>query len=63
MSVPWAKLLERPPDREWACCLLCSLLHTVHAKYFTNGDRHAAALELADLFTELADKFEARERH
>jgi hypothetical protein len=60
MSVPWAKLLDRPPDSEWACVVLCNLLHVFHAQYFTNGDHQAAARELADLFTELATKYQRR---
>jgi hypothetical protein len=48
---------EVAPDE--ACALLFSLLLAFHTNFFKDGDRHVAALDLAGLYTELADKIDA----
>jgi hypothetical protein len=45
-----------------ACALLVCLLHAFQTNCFSNGDRHRAALDLAALYTELADELDARGR-
>jgi hypothetical protein len=45
-----------------ACALLFSVLLAAQTLVFKNGDRQAAALELADLFTEFAAELAAREK-
>ena len=45
-----------------ACALLFSVLLAAHTLVFKNGDRQAAALELANLFTEFAAELAAREK-
>jgi hypothetical protein len=68
MSAPdWAKHaadkiwdeLQLAPNEGEAWILLASLLHGAHARWCCDGDRHRAALELAALYTEIADKLNA----
>jgi hypothetical protein len=50
------------PDDEAAFALLLTLVHAAQTRYFSDGDCQAASLELADMFTGLADKIDAQRR-
>jgi hypothetical protein len=55
-------LEEQTPDEIYACGLLFSLSLAAHTLVFKNGDRQAAAWELADLYIEFTAEIAARER-
>jgi len=50
------------PSTFAAFALLLTLVHAAQTRYFSDGDCQAASLELADMFTGLADKIDAQSR-